>query len=216
VSGERNGKTRDKYRVVGQATRQALDRANAEKLSAGEHRVVHAVIALVSSYSRLTDYFYVYKVAESAHLSERHTRDCLKRLAGLQIIVWEPRRGHKVKSLLGLPAAAEKAEVDDDKAELEEEAEEKKAELWDQESGTVAMEKRKPWSSDTREVVREVHEERTLSRLTPRRDNKPELPPLHPLDDCMKCRQRSALTEITTRYGSRLYCVSCIAKEKAA
>lgn len=99
---------RDSYAAVGVAIRQAVARANGERLTGGEQRVLLAVLALVSSYSRLRDRVYVFQVADLAGgLTERHTRTCLEKLGRLGIIYWEPRRGHSVQSVLGLPADGE-------------------------------------------------------------------------------------------------------------
>ena len=100
------GANRDWYADVGAATRQAIERANAAKLSDGDRRVFNAVIGLLASYSRLTDHVYRAQVAAQAGgLSIPQTSRCLKKLAGLGIIVWEPVKGRKRKSLLGLPPA---------------------------------------------------------------------------------------------------------------
>lgn len=100
--------TRDSYATVGAALRQAIDRANRAGLSGGEQRVLLAVVALVSSYSRLRDRVYVFQIAAATGgLSERHTRTCLEKLARQGIIYWEPRRGHGVQSIVGLPPLGE-------------------------------------------------------------------------------------------------------------
>jgi len=104
---------------VGAATRQAIDRANAASLTDGERRVFACVLALVASWTRLHDRVYVGQVADCARLSERHTRDCLHRLAELAIVVWLPRRGKSVKSLLGLPPADENRNSTPGKPELD-------------------------------------------------------------------------------------------------
>jgi len=97
--------SRDAMSAVGPAMRQAIARASAAELSDGEHRTLNAVFALVTTYSRLTDWVYVADVMKATRLSERQARRNLNSLAGeRRIIVWEPRRGHGTRSLLGLPA----------------------------------------------------------------------------------------------------------------
>jgi hypothetical protein len=88
---EREPRTR--FGLVGKAVRQAVTRASGAKLSDGDRRTFEAVIALVSTYSRLSDRVYVADVSAISGLSERQTRDCLAKLARLDIIVWQPRRG---------------------------------------------------------------------------------------------------------------------------
>lgn len=101
-------RTRDGFGEVMEAQRQAISRANALRLSAGEYRVLLAVLSLVASYSRLRDRVYVAQVVTRTEgLSERYVRDCLAKLARLGIIYWEPHRGHGAASVLGLPRAGE-------------------------------------------------------------------------------------------------------------
>lgn len=132
--------------------RQAADRANGAKLTNGERRVFASVLALVASWSRLTDWIYVGEVAEHARLSERHTRDCLRRLAELEIITWEPRRGRGVRSRLGLPPAAP-TPPSAGKAELSAQEKPEPAEA----------ENRKSWGSDARGGPREGEPEETTT-----------------------------------------------------
>ena len=103
---------RDPFPVVGLAIRTALDRANDARITQREHRVLNAVIALVSSYSWLTDRVWVEEISDHARVDYRNTRRAIQRLRALGIIVYAstPGRGHK--PLIGLPNGETRATSD--------------------------------------------------------------------------------------------------------
>jgi hypothetical protein len=170
VAGEEGGalnrdeyRARDRYAEVGAAMRLAIGRATAATLSDGKRRVFEAVLSCVASFSRLDDLVYVADVAQVAHVSERHTRDCLASLRDLGIIVWEPKRGQSVRSRLGLPKAEpDEFRFHDDPAEA---AEHRKPEPEAALTGTATPDNRNAWSSDDRvpETTRELLTEERLT-----------------------------------------------------
>jgi hypothetical protein len=88
--------------------RQAVERAAALKLTAGDLKVLNAVLVLTASYSRLQEFVYVAKLAELAGCSEKTARRALVKLTRGGVLRWEPRRGIGKsgtgrKSLVGLP-----------------------------------------------------------------------------------------------------------------
>ncbi len=97
---------RERFAFVGEAMRTAIKAANRAELTLADRRVFEAVLSLVCSYSRLQDHVYRDQVARAAGTSERQARRSLKKLDDLGIIVWNPRRGHGVRSLVGLPLDA--------------------------------------------------------------------------------------------------------------
>jgi hypothetical protein len=92
-------RARDKHIEVGAAMRQAIRRANAARLSLGEHRTFEAVLALTAGFGRLWDQVYVAEVreltgvSEATRLHEKTVREHLLDLAERGIIEWEPKRG---------------------------------------------------------------------------------------------------------------------------
>ena len=110
---------RDPFPVVGMAVREALRKASS--VAPFERAVLCAVIALVSTYSRLEDRLYVAQVARFVYGTERddltrwqiqHTSQALRRLRDLGIVAYVAARGRGSRSLIGLPAPTE----DDEKA----------------------------------------------------------------------------------------------------
>jgi hypothetical protein len=100
---------RDAYVDVGRAIRQAIARAAvATDLSRAHHRTLEAVIAVVSSYSRLTDDVFVDQLAELAHLHPETVKTSLRGLRDLGVVVYRGGQGRGRPSLVGLPAAPEK------------------------------------------------------------------------------------------------------------
>jgi hypothetical protein len=155
--------SRAPYAEVGSAIRDASRRANEAQLSDGQRKVFLAVIALVASYSRLEDRVYVADVAGLSRLSNRHTRDCLKFLHEQQLIVWKPRRGKSVKSLLGLHPASKSGTPRPPVSVPEPEGlEQEKAALTDGQ---------KRIRDDGKAVVMEFRRPRRHPEKTPREDN---------------------------------------------
>lgn len=100
------GAARDWYPDVCAAMRRAIERANRVHLSDGERRVFNAVIMLTASWSKLSDHVYRAQIATLAgNVSEKTASRALNKLDVLGIIVWQPVKGRRRKSLLGLPAA---------------------------------------------------------------------------------------------------------------
>jgi hypothetical protein len=103
AGGRRN---RDPYAEVGRAMRDAIDKATEHDLADGDWRVLVAVLAEVSSYSRLEDRVFVEAIASRAGLTPRWTRDRLAHLAELGILVVDLRKGgsgSRPRSTVGLP-----------------------------------------------------------------------------------------------------------------
>lgn len=107
-------RSRDKHVEVDAAERQAIWRANAARLSEGEHRTFLAALALTSGFGRLWDEVYVAEVrqltgpTDETRLHEVTVRNHLQGLAARGILEWESRRGTDAKgkgfrSRLGLP-----------------------------------------------------------------------------------------------------------------
>jgi phage replication O-like protein O len=97
---------RDAYADVGAAIRQAQERAKAAgDLTGRDLRVLVAVIAQVSSYSRLCDGLTVKQIADVAGVDERNTARALQRLRERGVIVREASRGRR-PALTGLHPAA--------------------------------------------------------------------------------------------------------------
>jgi hypothetical protein len=107
-------RARDKHAEVGAAMRQAIQSANAARLSLGEHRTFEAVLALTAGFGRLWDEVYVGEVrdltgpTDETRVHEVSVRKNLRSLAGRGIIEWEPKRGTDARgkgfrSRLGLP-----------------------------------------------------------------------------------------------------------------
>jgi hypothetical protein len=112
AGGRRN---RDPYAEVGRAMRHAVDKAVAHGIGKGEWRVLAAVLAEVSSYSRLTDRVFVKAIRDRAGLSDRYTRSCLQKLGELDILIVDLRQGGsgpRPRSSVGLPQAAPSEPVD--------------------------------------------------------------------------------------------------------
>jgi hypothetical protein len=200
VSAKAKGASRDWYADVGAATRQAIERANAAKLSDGDRRVFNAAIGLLASYSRLTDHVYRGQVAAQAGgLSIPQTSRCLKKLAGLGIIVWQPVKGRKRKSLLGLPPA-EKTNHED--AENESSNDGKRITQDD------SLPRRHPEETSRGEgdgltAFADAHYVRPSTRSTsrsdvPARDNGHRI-----IDECIRCMERKPLS------ASSLLCADC-------
>lgn len=114
--GVRAGRPRDSHLDCLMAIRQALKRAIAYRITRRQHRVLEAIIVLVTSYSRLVDDVMTAQIAQAAGLVDadgragesavRHVRDELSALAGLGIIVYEPStKGRGIASRVGLPKA---------------------------------------------------------------------------------------------------------------
>jgi len=110
LDGGRPGGVR--YREAGAAQRAASARANqlADRLTARDLRVLGAVFAETTTYSKLTAFVYIAKVAELAGVHRPDAGKSIRKLAELGIIVWIPGRGRRSKSLIGVPAATEKRE----------------------------------------------------------------------------------------------------------
>jgi len=125
VPGRDNGRPeRDGLVEVMAAQRAAIARANQHRLTDIQHRVLLAVFALISSWSRLEDVVYVAQVATHAGLEpdadgdHRSVRRAIARLNELGVIEWEPGRGSGKRSTLRLPEAAhERAELKPDNSE---------------------------------------------------------------------------------------------------
>jgi hypothetical protein len=103
---------RSKYVEVGAAIRQAAARAAEKGITPRECRALLAVVALVSSYSRLTDRVPVRRcsqpsIAEMAALPDKQAGAVLKSLADKGIVVYAPSRGRGRVSLVGLPPDGE-------------------------------------------------------------------------------------------------------------
>lgn len=96
--------------MAGAAQRAASARANqlADQLTGRDHRVLGAVYALTTTYSKLTEFVYTAKVAELAGIDRSDAGRSIRKLATLGIIVWVPGRGRRSKSLIGVPADTEK------------------------------------------------------------------------------------------------------------
>ena len=108
---------RARYAEVGEALRLAIDRAIALDLPASGWRVVAAVVSLVASYSRLSDRVYVSQIASRASLSERRTREWLKRLDAAGVLSVDLRRGgsgDRPRSVVGLPTGHLERPLDED------------------------------------------------------------------------------------------------------
>jgi hypothetical protein len=163
------GGGRAPYATVGAAMRQAIARANGAELSPGLQRTLLAVLHLTASWSKLSDPVYVGEVAQLAGLGDRQTRKSLTRLSALGVIVWVPRRGHGVRSLVGLPLADETGThgvplspgaVTDDKAALQEARfASKKPALSYEETGTLGPTNRHCRSAEDREAEKTLTEE---------------------------------------------------------
>jgi hypothetical protein len=101
---------RDSYAECGEATRAAIEVANV-RCTRFELRVLGAVIALTTSYSRLTDKVAATQIARYVYGPERATtsaqRDratkALRELADAGIVVYEPGRGRSSVATIGLP-----------------------------------------------------------------------------------------------------------------
>jgi hypothetical protein len=103
---------RDSYVEVGAAIRQAAKRAVDARCNLTQHRVLAAVIALVASYSRLTDRVSLRQLAEFAGMGgkrpELEVARALAALADAGAVVYEPGIG-KTPSRVGLPFPEEGA-----------------------------------------------------------------------------------------------------------
>jgi len=113
VAGLDGGRSeRVSYREAGAAQRAATARANqlADRLTARDLRVLGAVFAETTTYSKLTAFVYIAKVAELAGVHRPDAGKSIRKLAELGIIVWVPGRGRQSKSLIGMPADTAKRE----------------------------------------------------------------------------------------------------------
>ncbi|MEK6275518.1 MAG: hypothetical protein AABM30_09290 [Actinomycetota bacterium] len=137
--------------------RAVFERARAADLSSNDWKVLSVVVAYTAGWSRLADGLTARRIAREAGLSERRTRDRLKKLDELKLIVWTPRAGNpsfgSQVSEVSLPAAANpdalsvRIEDDPNRTPLS-------VRNNPDVSGRVT---RTPRSSATREVIREVH-----------------------------------------------------------
>jgi hypothetical protein len=95
--------TRDPYRDVGEATRRAIERALAARLTPRQWRVFAAALTVTTTYSRLGDRIYVAQLAELARIpgddeTYRHTRRALRELDERGVIDWQGQRGRGRRS----------------------------------------------------------------------------------------------------------------------
>lgn len=105
------------YKEAGALLRLATSRGTRDRINGTEWRVLCAVMALTVSRSKAYDRVYVAQIAEMADLDRRdptlkRTKRALKRLAALRILVYEPARRDRERSLVGfsvgdLPNAGE-------------------------------------------------------------------------------------------------------------
>jgi phage replication O-like protein O len=103
LAGAQVGKGRVPYALAGEAMRQAYARANRVALTARDHRVLGACLALTVGYSKLTDRVYRAEIEKLANLPGRHTSTALNKLNRLGIVAWQPSRGRGRPSTLALP-----------------------------------------------------------------------------------------------------------------
>jgi DNA-binding transcriptional ArsR family regulator len=99
------------YRRAGAAQRAASRRANdAPGLRQADRRLLDAVFAYTTTYSKLTDHVSVTQLAEAAGLSERQVRRSLRRLREVGVIEHVPGRGRGRLTVVGVPEADAKAD----------------------------------------------------------------------------------------------------------
>jgi hypothetical protein len=137
--------------------RDVFERARAADLSTNDWKVLSVVVAYTAGWSRLADGLTATRIAREAGLSERRTRDRLKKLDELKLIVWTPRAGNpsfgSQVSEVSLPAAA-----NPDALSVRIEDDPNRTALSVRNNPDVSGQvTRTPRSSATREVIREVH-----------------------------------------------------------
>jgi hypothetical protein len=103
---------RAEYAAVGAAMRQAWERAATHRVTACDLATLGAVCARVTSYSRLEDKLTAKEIAGCTHFHYRSVLTSLKRLASLRppVLIFEPARGQKKRSLIGLHPSASVSE----------------------------------------------------------------------------------------------------------
>jgi hypothetical protein len=85
-----------------------LPKGHPDRVTERDLRVLHGVLFLTASYSKLTDRTFVNQIAHAAGVPDPdNTRKSLRKLARLGVIVWKPGRGAGKSSLVGLPASEE-------------------------------------------------------------------------------------------------------------
>ena len=116
------GRARVSFAEAGATARAVLLRATraTPPLSAGEWRVLSAVVALVLTYSRLEDHLRPAQVAQCAGVSLRWVQRLLPRLASRELLIYEPGRGQGRVSVIRFPKVNSMASpFDDGKGELQ-------------------------------------------------------------------------------------------------
>lgn len=103
---------RASYVETGKAMRQAVERAVmlGDELSRGNLRVLAAVLAATTSYSKLTDRVSLAIVAVKANVSVKQTGRSLRRLAEAGVVVFVPGLGAGNLSVVGVPPEGVKAD----------------------------------------------------------------------------------------------------------
>lgn len=95
------------YAVAGLAARQVHDRARVAKLSRREWQILSAVVDHTATYSKLRDETYAAAIAAEARIvgkdAVKFTRQTLRKLHRLGIIIWTPGRGSGKRSVVELP-----------------------------------------------------------------------------------------------------------------
>lgn len=101
------------YAVAGEAMRAAVERANQVRppLKAGARAVLDAVLVMTTSYSKVSDDVRVDELAAAAGQHERTTRRHLAALAAARVIVWQPRRGARSRSLVAIAETGQLGEA---------------------------------------------------------------------------------------------------------
>jgi hypothetical protein len=95
------------YKEIGAAWRLIFQRAAQGKLNGTDWRVLGAVTSLTATYSKLYDKTSVAQIASLADLDRTdsnlsRTKKALKKLAGLDLIEYQPARKHGEHTLVGL------------------------------------------------------------------------------------------------------------------
>lgn len=94
------------YRQAGQAQRLASVRANQTPgLRLADRRLLDAIFAYTTTYSKLADHVSVAQLAEAAGLSERQVRRSLTRMREAGVILHVPGRGRGRLTVVGVPEA---------------------------------------------------------------------------------------------------------------
>jgi hypothetical protein len=101
------GRSRQPYAEVGKRSRAAIDRAQAADLSRCEHKVLLAIVSLLTTWSKTEDEIALSQLAKLAHVHPRTVRRALQHLNALGIVLYTPGgsapSGTRRRSLVGLP-----------------------------------------------------------------------------------------------------------------